>query len=79
MGLGFGVCRLGFGVWGLGVWGFGGLGVWGFGGLGVWGFGGLGFRVCLGFIGFGVGGHIYIYIDADLESRRSTEAKRLMC
>ena len=27
------------GVWGSGVWGFGGLGVWGFGVLGVWRFG----------------------------------------
>ena len=44
------------GVWGLGVWGFGGLGVWGFGSLGVWGVWGFGGLGVWGFGGLGVWG-----------------------
>ena len=44
----YGVCGLGFRLWGLGLWGFGALG---FGALGLWGFG----LWALGFWGFGFG------------------------
>ena len=62
LGLGFGVWGLGvwglgFGVWGLGVWGLGvwGLGVWGLG-FGVWGLGVWGSGVWgLGVWGLGLG------------------------